>query len=168
MSEERLTRRDFLTLTWSALGVMAAAGAGYVGLQFLSSRVGEGAFGGVINAGLLEDFPPGTVTPVTGGQFFLIRREDEGLLALYRKCTHLDCVVLWSEQHRHFSCPCHGSEFTADGEVLNPPAALPLRRFPISMDNGEVLVDTGTLIERAMAHPEDVFYPALPTEGAAS
>ena len=82
-----------------------------------------------------------------------------GLLALYRRCTHLNCTVLWDETAGRFSCPCHGSEFEMDGDVLNPPAPDPLTRFPITVENGTVSVDTGNPIGRSATHPEDIFYP---------
>jgi len=158
MSEPQ-SRRDFLTLAWGTLASAAALGAGYISLRFLTSRVGEGDFGGPITAGLVTDFPPGTVTPFNSGQFYLVRGEDGGFLALYRKCTHLDCVVLWDEIGRSFHCPCHGSQFTADGNVLNAPAPRPLARFAVIFEDGKVIVDTGALFERGIVGPEDVVYP---------
>ncbi len=153
------TRRDFLKLAWGALGTAAAVGAGYVTLRFLASRVGQGDFGGPVTAGLIDDFPPGTVTPFPAGQFYLVRGDDGGFLALYRKCTHLDCVVLWDEEGRRFHCPCHGSRFEPDGAVLNPPAPRPLARFPVTFGDGKVIVDTGALIERPTVGPDEIAYP---------
>jgi cytochrome b6-f complex iron-sulfur subunit len=164
MSQTPLPRRDFLKLVWGALATGTAVGVGYIGLRFLASRVGQGDFGGPVTAGPVEDFPPGTVTPFVNGQFYLVRQPDGGFLALYRKCTHLDCVVLWDEAAGRFHCPCHGSLFEPDGRVLNPPAPRPLVRFPITFEDGKVVVDTGTLIERAATSPEDAAYPT-PTAG---
>jgi cytochrome b6-f complex iron-sulfur subunit len=147
-------------LVWGAMAALAAGVTGYVGLRFLASRMGEGEFGGVITAGALEDFPPGTVTPVTKGQCYVVRREDGGLLAFYRRCTHLACTVLWDNTQEYFICPCHGSEFEkTDGAVLNPPASRPLMRFPVTLEAGTVTVDTGRLIKSDRVGPDDVVYP---------
>lgn len=163
MSDASLPRRDFLKLAWGTLATTAGLGLGYISLRFLGSRVGEGTFGGPVTAGRIDDFPPGTVTLVSSGQFFLVRGEDGGFLALYHKCTHLDCVVLWEEAEGRFQCPCHGSVFQMDGAVLNPPAPRPLAHFPISFEDGKVIVDTGALTERAAVGADDIAYPPAPT-----
>lgn len=159
------SRRDVLKILWGASAWTAAGASGFVGLRFLASQQSDSPFGGVIRAGLVEDFPPGTVTPFNAGQFYLVRAEDGGFLALYRKCTHLDCIVLWEEAENRFFCPCHGSIFERDGEVLNPPAPVPLIRFPIEIDErGRVEVDTGTLIHRDEPLPQDYTYPPAPDD----
>jgi glycine/D-amino acid oxidase-like deaminating enzyme/nitrite reductase/ring-hydroxylating ferredoxin subunit len=58
-----------------------------------------------------------------------VYRDEKG--ALHRrsaKCTHLGCHVHWNGLERCWDCPCHGSHFGIDGEVLNGPAITPLER----------------------------------------
>ena len=161
---DNLPRRDFLKLAWGAMGTAAAAATGYVGLRFLDSRVTSDPFGGEITAGVVTDFPPGTVTPFNQGQFYLIRFNDGGFLALYRKCPHLDCVVLWKADEGRFHCPCHGSIFERDGAVLNPPSPRSMARFPVVIDErGVVVVDTGTVLEREDTGTDERVYPSSDT-----
>lgn len=54
------------------------------------------------------------------------RDEQGGLHAVSAKCTHLGCVVHWNSAEQSWDCPCHGSRFGTDGEVLHGPAATAL------------------------------------------
>jgi glycine/D-amino acid oxidase-like deaminating enzyme/nitrite reductase/ring-hydroxylating ferredoxin subunit len=41
-------------------------------------------------------------------------------------CTHMKCIVHWNEAERSWDCPCHGSRFTINGEIIEGPALQPL------------------------------------------
>lgn len=43
-------------------------------------------------------------------------------------CTHLGCTVDWQSTENRFVCPCHGSQYDAQGRVLQGPAR---RSLPI-------------------------------------
>jgi glycine/D-amino acid oxidase-like deaminating enzyme/nitrite reductase/ring-hydroxylating ferredoxin subunit len=72
------------------------------------------------------------VAAIPRGQGALIRsglkkvaayRDEEGGLHMYSaKCTHLGCVVQWNATEKTWDCPCHGSRFSAYGNVLHGPA----------------------------------------------
>jgi cytochrome b6-f complex iron-sulfur subunit len=72
------------------------------------------------------------------------------ILALWRKCPHLGCMVppLCEERHR-FQCNCHQSTYNILGEKLAlGPAPRGLDRFPVRIDaDGVVIVDTRELIQ---------------------
>jgi Rieske Fe-S protein len=54
-------------------------------------------------------------------------RDANGKLTLRSAtCTHMGCRVAWNEGARTWDCPCHGSRFTPEGDVLSGPAEAPL------------------------------------------
>jgi cytochrome b6-f complex iron-sulfur subunit len=153
-----VSRRDFLKISWGAAGVAVALESGMIGFQFFAPRAVEGEFGGIFAVGNVEEFPAGSVTPVPAGRFYLVRMEDGGFLALYRKCTHLGCAVPWDQAEGRFVCPCHASSFAMEGDVLNPPAPRPLDRFAVSLTDGIVAVDTSRSIQRDRPSTDDLVY----------
>ncbi|MCC6905080.1 MAG: Rieske (2Fe-2S) protein [Anaerolineae bacterium] len=158
MTEQSVSRRDVLKLGWG-LASAAILGEGLlIGLRFLAPRVGEGEFGSVITAGPTDSFIAGSVTPFNEGRFYLVRLEDGGFLALYRRCTHLGCSVPYDATRGEFVCPCHGSAFSIEGRVLNAPAPRPLDMFPVTVQDGQVFVDTGNPVERDVHEAQSVVY----------
>jgi cytochrome b6-f complex iron-sulfur subunit len=155
---EQMNRRSVLTLGLGALGLVGTFQMGASTLQFLSPRPVEGAFGGIITAGPVDSFPPGTVVEFPDGRFFLVRLEDSGFLALYRRCTHLGCAVGWHAGEARFSCPCHGSHFDIAGDVQNPPAPRALDTFAVTIEDNLVLVDTSRPIQRDTYTPDQLVY----------
>ena len=157
-TENEVSRRDFMKLAWGVAGAVVLGEGALATYQFFAPKVSAGEFGGEFEVGSVEDFPPGSVTPFTAGRFYLVRAEDGGFLALYRKCTHLGCAVPWDPAKGQFVCPCHASAFEVDGDVINPPAPRPLDRFAITIEDGMIKVDTGEAIQRDHVNPDDLVY----------
>ncbi|HVE68821.1 MAG TPA: FAD-dependent oxidoreductase [Solirubrobacteraceae bacterium] len=64
-----------------------------------------------------------------GGRQVAVARDPDGTVhAVSARCTHLGCIVNWNPAERSWDCPCHGSRFAPDGQVLQGPAVRPLGR----------------------------------------
>jgi glycine/D-amino acid oxidase-like deaminating enzyme/nitrite reductase/ring-hydroxylating ferredoxin subunit len=62
-----------------------------------------------------------------GATKLAVYRAEDGMLHVRSAiCTHLGCVVRWNDVESSWDCPCHGSRFDVDGQVLNGPAISPL------------------------------------------
>lgn len=97
---------------------------------------------------VLAQFKSTNDTPILNleGKFFLIHAPG-GLIAAYRKCTHLGCSVPWNAAEDQFHCPCHGSLYDKHTAIVKGgPAPKPLQLFHILPDpSGALLVDTNPL-----------------------
>ncbi|MEX2355915.1 MAG: Rieske 2Fe-2S domain-containing protein [Thermaerobacterales bacterium] len=149
--DRAVSRRDFVRMgLWGGVLLFLGQITGNF-VQLLWPRK-LGAFGGRVNLGPVDNFPINTVTKIDPAKTYLAH-VDDGLLAIYWRCTHLGCTVPWdpdqNPQHGGcFCCPCHGSQFAITGDYVGGPAPRPLDLFPVEIEAGEVWVDTGTIIER--------------------
>jgi glycine/D-amino acid oxidase-like deaminating enzyme/nitrite reductase/ring-hydroxylating ferredoxin subunit len=73
----------------------------------------------------------GAIVSCTGEKVAGYRDEAGRLHAVSARCTHLGCQVVWNGAENSWDCPCHGSRFTPDGDILNGPATTPLQRRPV-------------------------------------
>lgn len=156
-STKKINRREFLNLAWLAsLGFLTVNLAGVTYL-FAMPRFKEGEFGGNFNAGSISNLPaPGTAPQNFPKLKLWLSNTDQGVIALYKVCTHLGCLYNWNDQENKFLCPCHGSQFTPDGTYIRGPAPRSLDRFTIRIigADGTVLAET-TEDGKPLSLPED-------------
>jgi Rieske Fe-S protein len=63
------------------------------------------------------------------------------VIAVSRVCTHEGCTIeLPRSAGATFDCPCHGSRFRINGQVVNGPASRPLFQFPARIDGAQVVI----------------------------
>ncbi len=153
-----VSRRKFLVAGW---GVAIAALVGQAGLamaNYFKPAKQTSGFGGQVIAGKPQEFKSGTVNLVQEGRYYISALEEGGYLALWWRCTHLGCTVPWVAGEKQFHCPCHGSLYNTKGEVIGGPAPRPLDLFPITLLDGNLVVDTGSPIAREKFDPSQVFH----------
>ncbi|AIE84464.1 oxidoreductase [Fimbriimonas ginsengisoli Gsoil 348] len=63
------------------------------------------------------------------GKVAAYRAEDGSIHKLSPACPHMGCFVQWNSAEKSWDCPCHGSRFSIEGEVLEGPAISPLKEF---------------------------------------
>ena len=134
MADVPRTRRAALkTLGFAALGGAAL-------WRYLTPRSGSMAAGGEAVRVREEEVPADGALVLPEDGVAVVRRGVE-LFALDLACTHLGCTVTATESG--FACPCHGSRFGGEGEVLNGPAPRGLVRLEVERRDGDLLVPRG-------------------------
>ncbi|MPZ86624.1 MAG: Rieske 2Fe-2S domain-containing protein [Nitriliruptorales bacterium] len=160
------TRRTFLRNSWliSMLGLLGGFGGASLAFLWPNLRGGFGAEIDVDDEQAVLDYIRDNQEPFPypAGRMYLIDYDaaldpdgeyaevtDGGsapLMAIYQVCVHLGCKVPWCLSAQWFQCPCHGSNYNRWGEWQLGPAPRGLDRFSLRVENGRVLVDTGTVI----------------------
>lgn len=144
-TRREIDRRSFFTRL--GLGSLAVASAGMLGFyyRFLSPNVLYEA-SPIVNAGPPESYEIGSVTLDVNSAIYLVHLQ-EGFFSLSAICTHLGCMTAWKPELGIIACPCHGSKFSTEGQVLHGPAPKPLPWLKTWLsDGGNVMVDRSTTI----------------------
>jgi Rieske Fe-S protein len=66
-----------------------------------------------------------------GKSVALYKDEDGKFHAVNPVCPHAKCLVGWNNAEKSWDCPCHGSRFSVNGELLTGPARSDLERIDI-------------------------------------
>ncbi len=75
------------------------------------------------------------------GKMCAVFRDQKGQVHAHSAvCTHFGCYVHWNNAERSWDCPCHGSRFGIDGEVLNGPATRALAPLDAAQEQAEPAV----------------------------
>lgn len=136
----QMKRRRFIRLSWIVGAVVVFGGQIAILLkQFLTASVPD-VPRGVIDIGPQEQFATTEVTQFWKEGFLLVHQQDT-FIALSQQCTHNRCKVNYAPTERVIICPCHGSLFSLSGAVLRGPARRPLQRYPVTLQNGRVVVE---------------------------
>jgi cytochrome b6-f complex iron-sulfur subunit len=80
-------------------------------------------------------------------ELFTSDQDGSYWLALYQRCTHLGTPVAFRNECVSFKCPSHGAHYHCDGEYLDGPAPRSMDRFPLSIQNEHILIDTSQIAQ---------------------
>ncbi len=133
-------RRDFLGYaiggTVAALGVMAI----YPAVKFVQPM--ESTAPTAVQVGKAEKFPRGTsrMVVLAGVPVLVIRMDDGSFRAFVALCTHLNCIVAYSEAHKQIECHCHNGVYSLEGKNISGPPPRPLKQVAVSVVQGMVTV----------------------------
>ena len=181
-----VTRRQFFNRGIYGVFGLFMAQFGLASLAFMWPKLSSGGFGSKVNAGPIDSiladvftddgrvqpfFVPAAqsyVLPFTGDQeessFADLPVVAGGLMALWQRCVHLGCRVPECPSSQGFECPCHGSKYNYHGEYEDGPAPRNLDRFVVSVNEaGELIIDTGQVIQTARATTRTAEYPQGPS-----
>jgi len=69
---------------------------------------------------------------------WVILDQERRVTAFSPACTHLGCAYGWQADKKLFTCPCHGSVFNVQGDVLQGPATRPLDRYSTKVEGNRL------------------------------
>jgi len=130
----KLSRRDFIKLSTNALfslgGMLGLGGL----IRYFNYYPPEAPV--EFDLGDIANFPVGSRTVRSDIPAVIINLDGE-IVAHSLVCTHLGCTV--AESATGFDCPCHGSRFDENGNVLAGPAQKPLKTLRVEILEGGML-----------------------------
>lgn len=68
-----------------------------------------------------------------GNLIAVYRDEQQKIHAINSACSHIKCTIQWNNAERSWDCPCHGSRFSIDGELLTAPARKDLEKIDLDI-----------------------------------
>jgi Rieske Fe-S protein len=76
-----------------------------------------------------------------------VRAVGDRITAHVLLCTHMGCVVRWTDELGAYRCVCHDGRFDAEGRPIQGFPSRPLARLSVRRDGREVVVGESTLTE---------------------
>ncbi len=152
-------RRQFMNLLTFGTATGVALGALYPVANYFMPLRAAGGTGGtsakdelgnpITASGWLSNHASGDrslVQGLKGDPTYLIVEGSEAIgdFGINAICTHLGCVVPWNSGANKYICPCHGSQYDANGKVVRGPAPLSLALAHIDIEDDNVFVSQWT------------------------
>ncbi len=68
------------------------------------------------------------------GNIIIIRTSSTTYIALSKICTHQSCTVAYNSTADRIDCPCHGSQYSINGTVIQGPAPSSLKTYTVKVE----------------------------------
>jgi cytochrome b6-f complex iron-sulfur subunit len=146
------TRREFCVRTCQAVSLLTlgaiAPGCGGSSTSPSDAPQLPSVAGAVVNRTLtitVDSASPlaavggAAMVTVSTGSYLVARTSQTTVTTVTSVCTHEGCAVT-GFANSVYVCPCHGSEFSTSGAVVQGPAASALRQFPTTFANNVVTI----------------------------
>ena len=154
MTRDQRTRREFCAQACQAVGLATVAGSLGANLMACGGSggsptgpssasalpvIGASASGGAIVLTIGSSSPLAAVgraalVQSSAGSLLVARTAQDAFTALTATCTHQACTITGFGS-ADYVCPCHGSQFSTSGQVLNGPATRALQQFQTQFTN---------------------------------
>jgi cytochrome b6-f complex iron-sulfur subunit len=146
--EHIMDRRTFLSwvsVGWVASSLPVAIVACSSNSQTEAKPAASAGSGGFVAVGTIADLDKsGQILneQFAAGPLLVVRNpvDPKAVVAVNPTCPHQGCLVAWKTERKSFACPCHASQFAADGKVLQGPAGKALATYEAKVEGNSVMV----------------------------
>ncbi len=81
------------------------------------------------------------------GSILVDRANNDSFNVLSSTCTHQGCTITnFDTSTKQFICPCHGSQFNLNGQVVVGPARTSLTAYQNTFSNNQLIIDLNAVI----------------------
>jgi Rieske Fe-S protein len=136
-------RRSFLKDGLMAVAALAALGANADKLHAMTLTYATAIRDGAI---LKYPIPAADGATIDAANKVIVVRFQNSLHAFAAECPHRGTDVEWQADRGRFYCPKHKSTFQPEGTFIAGKAERNMDRYPVRLENGELVVDTAAFI----------------------
>ncbi len=150
-----LNRREQLFLLWAVSAtVLLILGVGALVILALPrsptritlGRVEAFSPGSVRLVNLPENFVDPEAISIAAPKVWVVRHEDGAFVALYARTSVHGNPVQWEPESKHLTDAQLGNKWDRDVRYLEGPDQRDLDRFPVTVENGQVVIDLHLVI----------------------